>query len=168
MGNTDWLSQQAEREKNARLYDGKRPRSGCLYGVFLAIAWSVGILVALSALASIGGYLLGKYGADDRVLVCAGAITEKDGTPAGPATMYLNLHEYGRIIRLWSEDSGTVQIEIPGDFYSSGQLKPAGTLISITTYDSQPGHYSPLSQSITMRLSEGREFIGQCAERGSN
>lgn len=165
MTNSDWLTKQAEMEKNSRLYGGKPPRSGCLHAVVSAIVWSIGIVVGLSVLVAAAGFLLERYGSDSYVLVCSGSVSYGDGLPDVNASMYLDVREFGQIIRIWSKDSGTVRIEIPNDFYAAGSLKQVGTLTSITTYDSLSGHYSPLSGSLTMRLDKRREFLGQCARR---
>lgn len=167
MSTDTWLDRQAEREKIARLYGGKPPKHGWLQGLFSAVAWSVGIVVGLTVLLAIAGLLLAKFGTDEYILDCQGSISERDGSPAGTAGMHVAMREYGRIIKLWSDDAGTAQIEIPGDFYEVATLKPVGTLISITTFGKLPGHYSPLSRSITLRLTRDRELVGQCVRRAN-
>jgi hypothetical protein len=167
MSNKDWLDRQAEREKNARLYGENPPRSGWLRALLSIVAWTLGTVIALAVLVALAGLLLASYGTDEYVLDCRGSISERDGTLAGHAGMHVAMREYGRIIKLWSDDAGTAQIEIPGDFYEVATLKPVGTLISITTFGKLPGHYSPLSRSITLRLTRDREFVGQCARRAN-
>lgn len=165
MSNNTWLERQAEREKNARLYGGKPPKRGWLHGLFSAVAWSFAIVVGLTMLLAIAGFVLAKFGTDEYILDCQGSISEHDGSPAGTAGLHVAMREYGWVIRWWSEESGTAQMEIPGDFYEIATLKPIGNLISITSFNELPGHYSPLSRSITMRLTKDREFVGQCIRR---
>ena len=165
MGNSDWLAVQAEHEKNRRLYGGKAPRDSVWRALLAALAWSVGTVVALSAAFGLALFLLAQYGSDEYVLVCEGTVSA-EGTGAVPATMYAEMREFGQIIRLWSKDAGTVRMEIPNDFYDAGQLRTSGSLISISTYTGLPGHYSPLSGALTMRVGKSREFQGQCVRRG--
>lgn len=165
MGKSDWLAAQAEREKNNRLYGGKPPRGALWRALLPALAWSIGSVVALSAALGLAGFLLARYGSDEYVLVCEGKISA-DGGDDVPATMYAELREFGQIIRLWSKDAGTARLEIPNDFYDAGQLRSAGSLMSISTYTGLSGHYSALSGALTMRMGKGREFQGQCARRG--
>jgi len=165
MSNDAWLEEQAEQEKITRLYGGKPPKRGWLHGLFSAVAWSVAIVVGLTVLLAIAGFVLAKFGMDEYILDCQGSISARDGSPAQSRGLHVAMREYGWVIRLWSEGSGTAQMEIPGDFYEIATLKPIGNLISITTFNKLPGHYSPLSRSITMRLTEDREFVGQCIRR---
>lgn len=164
MGNSDWLAEQAEREKNNRLYGGKPPRSSVWRSLTAALLWSVGAVAALSVILALGAFLLARYGSDEYVLVCEGTISA-DERQNSSVTLYLEMREFGRIIRMWSKDAGTVTMEIPNDFYDAGQLRTAGSLLSIATYTGLPGHYSPLSGAMTMRLGKGREFQGQCVRR---
>lgn len=165
MGKSDWLAAQAEREKNNRLYGGKPPRGALWRALLPALAWSIGSVVALSAALGLAGFLLARYGSDEYVLVCEGTVSA-DGGDGVSATIYAEMREFGQIIRLWSKDAGTVRMEIPNDFYDAGQLRTSGSLISISTYTGLPGHYSPLSGALTMRLGKSREFQGQCVRRG--
>lgn len=164
MGSSDWLAEQAEREKNNRLYGGKPPRGGALRALGAALIWSVGIVIALSAAVGLAGLLLARYGSNEYVLVCDGTISAQDREDV-QATMYVEMREFGRIIQLWSKDAGTVRLEIPSIFYDAGVLRPAGSLTSISTYGGLPGHYSSLSGAVTMRLERGREFQGKCVRR---
>lgn len=164
MGISNWLADQAEQEKNNRLYGGKPPRGGVWRALGTALIWSIGIVIALSAAAGLAGLLLTRYGSNEYVLVCEGAISAQDRDDVG-ATMYVEMREYGRIIQLWSKDAGTVRLEIPSTFYGAAVLRPAGSLTSISTYAGLPGHYSSLSGAVTMRLDRGREFQGKCVRR---
>lgn len=165
MGSSNWLADQAEREKNNRLYDGKPPRDSVWRALLAALAWSVGTVVALSAAFGLALFLLARYGSDEYVLVCEGTVSA-EGTGAVPATMYAEMREFGQIIRLWSKDAGTVRMEIPNDFYDAGQLRSVGSLTSISTYGGLSGHFSDLSGALAMRMGKGREFQGQCVRRG--
>ncbi|HEL5040418.1 TPA: hypothetical protein UOA93_002203 [Stenotrophomonas maltophilia] len=165
MGNSDWLAAQAEHEKNARLYGGRPPHGRVGRALTVALVWSIGLVIASSAAVGVAGFLLARYGSDEYVLVCEGKISA-DGGDGVPATMYAELREFGQIIRLWSKDAGTARLEIPNDFYDAGQLRSAGSLMSISTYTGLSGHYSALSGALTMRVGKGREFQGQCARRG--
>jgi hypothetical protein len=111
------------------------------------------------------GFRLVRYGSDEYVLVCEGSISVDDRDDV-PATMYLEMRHFGHMIQLWSEDAGTVRMEIPNDFYDAGQLRSAGSLTSISTYTGLSGHFSDLSGALAMRMGKGREFQGQCARRG--
>lgn len=164
MGNSDWLAEQAEREKNNRLYGGKPPRGGIWRALGAALIWSIGVVIALSAAVGLAGFLLARYGSDEYVLVCEGMISAPDRDDA-QATMYVEMREFGRVIRLWAKDAGTVRLEIPSTFYDAGVLRPVGSLISISTYGGLPGHYSSLSGALAMRLERGREFQGKCVRR---
>lgn len=165
MGKSDWLAAQAEHEKNNRLYGGKPPRGSVWHALLAALAWSIGSVVALSATLGLAGFLLARYGSDEYVLVCEGTVSA-DGGNGVPATMYAEMREFGQIIRLWSKDAGTVRMEIPNDFYDAGQLRSAGSLMSISTYTGLSGHFSDLSGTMAMRMGKGREFQGKCLRRG--
>lgn len=165
MGSSDWLAAQAELEKNNRLNGGKPPGGSVWRALLTALAWSIGSVVALSAALGLAGFLLARYGSDEYVLVCEGTVSA-EGRDGVPATMYAEMREFGQIIRLWSKDAGTARLEIPNDFYDAGQLRSAGSLMSISTYTGLSGHYSALSGALTMRVGKGREFQGQCARRG--
>lgn len=132
MGSPDWLATQAEHEKNNRLYGGKPPRGSVWRALLAALAWSIGSVVALSAVLGLAGFLLVRYGSDEYVLVCEGTISA-DGRGGVPANLYAEMREFGQIIRLWSKDAGTVRMEIPNDFYDAGQLRSAGSLTTIST-----------------------------------
>lgn len=164
MGSSDWLSEQAEQERNSRPYGGKPPRDSVWRALLAALAWSVGTVVALSAALGLAVFLLARYGSDEYVLVCEGTVSA-EGRGEMPATMYAEMREFGQIIRLWSKDAGTVRIEIPNDFYDAGQLRSAGSLTSISTYTGLSGHFSDLSGALAMRMGKGREFQGQCVRR---
>ncbi len=165
MGSSDWLSEQAEKERNSRLYGGKPPRNSVWRALLAALAWSVGTVVALSAALSLAGFLLVRYGSNEYVLVCEGVISAQDRDDVR-ATMYAEMREFGQIIRIWSKDAGTVRMEIPNDFYDAGQLRSAGSLTSISTYTGLSGQFSHLSGALGMRMGKGREFQGQCVRRG--
>lgn len=164
MGNSDWLAEQAEQEKNSRLYGGKPPRGGIWRALGAALIWSIGIVIALSVAVGLAAYLLARYGSDEYVLVCEGVISAPDRDDV-QATMYVEMREFGRIIQLWGKDAGTVRLEIPSTFYDAGVLRPARSLTSISTYGGLPGHYSSLSGAVAMRLERGREFQGKCVRR---
>lgn len=164
MRNSDWLSEQAERERNSRLYGGSPPRSSVRRATIAAVAWSIGIVMVLSATVGLAAFPLARYGSDEYVLVCKRTVFA-DNRGEVPATMYAEMREYGQIIRLWSKDAGLVRVDIPNDFYDAGLLRSTVSLLSISAYTGLSGRYSALSGALVMRMGRGREFQGHCARR---
>lgn len=135
-----------------------------LVAIGQAIAWSVGLIVALSIALSVAGFLLSRYGTDRYVLECPGLVSQK-GNSSYQASLFLDVTEYGSIIQLWSDGMGSAQVEIPKDFYAFTTLTKAGTQISLSSFGSYPGNYSPISQTISMKMDNGRYFDGKCLRR---
>ncbi|MDH0977741.1 hypothetical protein N5C16_00480 [Stenotrophomonas sp. GD03908] len=136
-----------------------------VFAIIQAIAWSVGIIVALTVASWVALFLLSKYGSDRYVLECPGKIISKQASGYYDASLYLDVTEYGSIIQLWSDGSGTAQAEIPKDFYAFLTIKNAGTHRSLSNGDKLSGDYSPISQAISLNLGDGREFDGTCSKR---
>ncbi|MNM64803.1 hypothetical protein D3C81_762140 [compost metagenome] len=166
---TDWLDKRAEQERNRRLYgkepsDTKRPLIQALEDLLIFTLKLVGWLILIAVLGFLALTGLVKLSRDMYVLECQGTVSS-DYAESANAKLFLEVTEYGGIIRLWNKDFGTAEAEIPRSSVNHFQMKNFGTHIRLVGIGNKIGSYSPLSRHVQAPMLDGSTFEGECKVR---
>lgn len=165
MAKDDWLQKQADAEKMRRLHPKGTSALGWFGNLVTAVAWSIGLIVALTILAGVALFLLARYGSETYVLECPGNVTDTRTPAFYGTTLYLEVTQFRPLVSLWSDDFGNAQAEMPPNFYSYLRMGKAGTAVTLESGAVSRGTYRPISRTISLNLDRDMVFDGQCSRR---